>query len=261
MAGLLCDRPLATLSLEDLDLQTLVMLLHTKHSSTMIDLLGPRDPNRIFAELVALPLHDAWAPLAEFYTSVARFEDFMSHGQATAPQMLTDRWPLAFALMMGTGKVKSEYAVSSPIASEAFKFAQAEKNWGGRIKVKKPLRIRGFDPVLPSEHTLVLLREPNLGRLRYGMVTRDDAGRLEVHDPAAVARTAGDEEAAGRLGARLRALPAWRADKKAETKERNTTLLDTAAVETMYTASTELAARAEEIQDEIEEMRKGRERA
>ncbi|RWA06051.1 hypothetical protein EKO27_g9044 [Xylaria grammica] len=51
------------------------------------------------------------------------------------------------------------------------------------------------------------------------------------------------------------------ADKKAEMKERNTMLLDTAAVETMYTASTELAARAEEIQDEIEEMRKGRERA
>ncbi|RWA06176.1 hypothetical protein EKO27_g8929 [Xylaria grammica] len=160
------DRPLATLSLEDLDLRTLVMLLHTKHSSDVIDSFGPRDPNRIFAELVALPLHEAWAPLAEFYTSVARFEEFMSHGQATAPQMLTDRWPLAFALMMGTGNGKSEYAVSSPIASEAFKFAQAEKNWGGRIKVNKPLRIRGFDPVLPGEHTLVLLREPNLGRLR-----------------------------------------------------------------------------------------------
>ncbi|KAI1158873.1 hypothetical protein F5B18DRAFT_63094 [Nemania serpens] len=110
---------------------------------------------------------------------------------------------------------------------------------------------------------MVFLPESKLERLRYGMVMRDDAGRLEVHEPAAVARAMDDEEAARMWEHRIEARQAWRAGEGTETTEttettkktkktkRSAILIDTAAVETMWAASTELATRKEENEERI----------
>ncbi|KAK0704461.1 hypothetical protein B0H67DRAFT_648896 [Lasiosphaeris hirsuta] len=56
------------------------------------------------------------------------------------------------------------------------------------------LRIRGPDAILHGEYTAVFLQEPDLYRLRYGLVTRDAQGRLEVWDAAGMADAAGDAD-------------------------------------------------------------------
>ena len=66
------------------------------------------DHNSNFAELVALPHCDAWSPLTEFYTSLARIEKFMADGRIVRGGycVVMDRWPLIFPLMMATGNAK-----------------------------------------------------------------------------------------------------------------------------------------------------------
>ncbi|KAI0443031.1 hypothetical protein F4803DRAFT_517156 [Xylaria telfairii] len=252
-AGALCNRPLATLSLEDLDLQTLAVLLHP---SSYKDVYSSKDPNRIFAKLVALPYHDAWGSLDEFYKSMARIEKFMSNEYIlTSPGVVIDRWPLVFPLMTATGNVESRYALSSPLPPEAFGPAATDRNFFGSDKL---LRIQAPDPSLPGEYTLVFLREPNLGRLRYGLVTRDDAGQLEVHDPAAVACAVNDEEAVTAWECGIGALTTWKSGEKAEIKDRNTMLLDTAAGETMWAASAALATQEDEINKKIYKLKRAR---
>ena len=107
---------------------------------------------------------------------------------------------------------------------------------------KNPMKIHGPDPIVHGEHMLVLLREPDLGRLRVGLVTRDAAGRLEVHDPAAAAHTVGDEEAAEAWMGGVGKLPAWTSegDKKNQRYCRDTMLLSVAAVQTMWNAAAKL---------------------
>ncbi len=117
----------------------------------------------------------------------------------------------------------------------------------GDKEYTKPLRMRGPEPIVHGEHTMVLLREPDLGRLRYGLVTRDAEGQIEVDDPATVADYAKEAWEAG-----LGALPAWTA--KAERTDRNRLLLDPGVVETMWAAAAELATRHQkEEQEEKEE--------
>ncbi len=122
----------------------------------------------------------------------------------------------------------------------------------GRGQFMKPLRIRGPEAVVQGEYTMVFLREPDLGRLRYGLVTRNTAGQLEVHDPAMAARASGDTEAAQAWEAGIGALPPWTPG-KAERTDRNTLLLDSAAVETMWAAAAELAARRQKEEQDKEE--------
>lgn len=97
--------PLGTLSLEDFDTETLAMMLHPMRYRMAY---SRNDYNCIFTELVTFPHHDAWTPLAELYTSLASIEKFMSHKSIVekANDLITDRWPLIFPLMMATGNIE-----------------------------------------------------------------------------------------------------------------------------------------------------------
>ncbi|EPS37709.1 hypothetical protein H072_8544 [Dactylellina haptotyla CBS 200.50] len=212
--------PLGALSLEDFDTERLALNLHPDYH---FKAYARTDHNRVFAELVAFPHYDAWTPLAEIYTSLARIEKFMSHKSIVDKMqgLLLDRWPLIFPLMMAMGDAKSEWAVTSPFPAEPFHLAM----WEAR-SYRKLSRIRGPDPIMHSEHTLVLLREPDLGRLR--------------------------ERGIG-------ALPLWK-DKKEEQErnrryQRNTMLLDTTAVDTMWAAAAVLASNEKEIAQKINNLK------
>ncbi|KAI1749879.1 hypothetical protein F4782DRAFT_511210 [Xylaria castorea] len=91
------------LSLEDLDAETLATMLHPRRYR---EVYSNKDCNCKFAELVALPHHDTWGPLAEFYTSLARIEKFMSHSSIINNEGLSHRWPWVFPLMMATGNAE-----------------------------------------------------------------------------------------------------------------------------------------------------------
>ncbi|KAK2594392.1 hypothetical protein QQS21_007898 [Conoideocrella luteorostrata] len=240
-----------TLSLEDLDVKRLARMLHPWNHPIGSPI---RSPNTIFAELVALPQNDTWRPLVEFYTSLARIEKFMANKDIIqrGHDVIFDRWPLAFPLMMTMGHAASEYVVSSPLPARAFELVMWDTQ--GPKMSSKPLRTRGPEPVLHGEHTLMFLREPDLGRLRYGLVTRDASGKLDVLEPAAAARAVGDEEAARAWEQGVGALPAWTWAAEEERPQRfcrDTMLLDATAVETMLAASVELAAHKDEIWDEL----------
>ncbi|KAI0865183.1 hypothetical protein F4860DRAFT_462591 [Xylaria cubensis] len=94
--------PEGRLSLEELDVDTLAVLLHPRCKHYIYSY---EDKNKAFAQLVALPCHDAWVPLAELYTSIARFEKFMSDKSLIdrGYENIQGRWPLAFPLMMAMG--------------------------------------------------------------------------------------------------------------------------------------------------------------
>lgn len=161
------------------------------------------------------------------------------------------------------------YVVSSPFPAEAFDLATQDVD-----SFKFPLRTRGFDPIVHGEYTAVFLREPDLGRLRYGLVTRDAQGQLEVWDPADVADAADDVAARLAWSDGIGALPQWvdetreedravkltrKEKKKAQEEGRSSkcqygTLLDVAAVEMMMAAAAELSSRKEEIGGKIIKM-------
>ncbi|KAJ9137725.1 hypothetical protein NKR23_g8964 [Pleurostoma richardsiae] len=257
--------PNGKLSLEILDVDTLAMLLHPDFHRRVFKY---DESNTIWARHIALPHHDAWAPLAEVYTSVARIEEFMSCNDiADSTCTLTDRWPLVIPLMMATGnkKKKSEYRVSSAFPAEAFSLATREMQ-GGCILEWNSLPARGSYPIVHGEHTLVLLREPDHGRLRYGLVTRDREGRLEVLDPAAAATAADDAEAAQAWKVGVGALPTWTNEeelKEGEDKEkaaeqyrsrRDIMLLDPTAVEKIWAATTRLSAHKDAIWKKIRKL-------
>ncbi|KAK0716017.1 hypothetical protein B0H67DRAFT_554426 [Lasiosphaeris hirsuta] len=191
-----------TLSLEKLSVESLAFFMHPWHLK-----LSEREVcNSSFAELASLPLHDTWIPLAEFYTSLARIEKYMATDDIIerGHMVLRNRWPLVIPLLMATGSAESMYTVSSPFPAQAFEEATSEMN-----SFNLPLRTRRPDPILYGEYTAVFLREPDLGRLRYGMVTRNAKGQLEVYDPADVADAVDD--AAAQLAWRhgIGALPLW----------------------------------------------------
>ncbi|OQV09673.1 hypothetical protein CLAIMM_13767 [Cladophialophora immunda] len=203
--------PAGKLSVEAVDLDTLAVMLHPCCYSTISGIHYYDDENRAHAQLVALPYHDAaWGSLAEFYTSIARFERFMSdrsfidHGY----DGISERWTLAFALLMATGSEQSKNIVTGPLPPEAFSLATWELI-GGKITEMHSLPMRGPYPIVHGEHTLVFLREPDHGRLRVGMATLTEEGELIVLDPEAVALAAGDEKAARAWRRGVGALPRW----------------------------------------------------
>jgi hypothetical protein len=79
-------------------------------------LQSPGEKAHIFAETVAFPLHDLWAPRDEVYTSAARSEKSMT------TEMMIDRgngvlykcWPLRLSLLMATGSASDTRAIISP---------------------------------------------------------------------------------------------------------------------------------------------------
>lgn len=94
--------PPGTLSLEKLSVEALAFIMHPFYRRLR------QDANHIFAELVSLPLYDTWMPLAEFITSLTRFEKYMANDKLLDRQfdLITDRWPLALALLMATGNTE-----------------------------------------------------------------------------------------------------------------------------------------------------------
>ncbi|KAI0399008.1 hypothetical protein F4802DRAFT_591235, partial [Xylaria palmicola] len=248
--------PKGKLSLEILDLDTLAVLLHPDFRN-----LYEKAENTAFAQAVAFPCHDACVPLAEFYTSIARFEKFMSYKlfiDYGLHWVYAPRWPVAFSMLMATGNEQSEYLVSSAFPSEAFglptKFCH----------LSDIPATRGPYPIVHGEYTLIFLREPDHGRLRLGFVTRTSAGQLTVLDPAAAAKAAGDEKAARVWRRGIGALPPWtgeestgerrRGEKEAEGPDRyrrDTMLLDEAAVEKILAAAGQLSADRENIEKKI----------
>ncbi|KAI5867961.1 hypothetical protein GGS23DRAFT_601938 [Durotheca rogersii] len=197
-------------------------------------------------------------PLAEFYTSLTLIEKYMAndHIIKSGHEVVADRWPLACLLLMATGSAKSPYAVSSPFPAKAFDDATWEAS-GNTYKM--PLRTRGPDPILHSEYAAVFLREPDLCRLRYVLVTRDAQGQLAMCDPADIATAAGGPAARLAWGRGIGALPPWIDKVKKDERSsncRNIALLNAAAVETMLAAAAELSLRKEEINREIYKMRK-----
>lgn len=83
--------PEGKLSLDALELDTLAVLLHP---SCHRRIYGHDDQNKVHTQLVALPHHDAWVPLAEFYTSIIHFEKFMSNKQSIdrGYDLIQERW-------------------------------------------------------------------------------------------------------------------------------------------------------------------------
>ncbi len=118
------------------------------------------------------------------------------------------------------------------LSRRAFDLAWEESVGTGSYE--KRMRLQSFGAIVPGEFTLVFLHEPDLNVVHYGLVTSGPRGRLEVRDPAAAARQAGDEKAA----------QAWEqgfAAKEGARRTKQYMLLDAAAVEKMQAASMSLA--------------------
>ncbi|KAL2281238.1 hypothetical protein FJTKL_11683 [Diaporthe vaccinii] len=222
-----------SVSLEQLDVDKLAWIQHPCFRQTVKD-AGQKIP--IFGETVAFPLHDFWAPRHEVYTSVARFEEYMTSRRISRYEhgVLQDRWPLKLPLAMAAGHEDDEYAITSPFPAELFDLAWEETV--GNSSFDKQMRLHGFDAIVPGESTLVFLHEVDLGLVHYGLATRAPGGRLEVRDPAAAAREAGDEAAAR----------AWERGFAAKAT-RQYRLLDPAAVGKLQAASTRLAQKKNRI--------------
>ncbi|TGJ87560.1 hypothetical protein E0Z10_g1179 [Xylaria hypoxylon] len=194
-------------------------------------------------------------PLAELYNSLALIEEFMAQESIIqyGHRVVTDDWPLVFPLMMATGHAKYKYAVTSPFPAEAFAQTSLETN-GEDAEFEKPLRTRGPDAIVQGEYMAVFLREADLGRLRYGLVTRDAQGQLQVCDPADV----GDVAARLAWSRGIGGLPRW-TDENTNTKEElkysNIALLDAGAVEKMFAAANELASRKDKITRQLQAKR------
>ncbi|KAI1360040.1 hypothetical protein F5Y08DRAFT_318168 [Xylaria arbuscula] len=267
--------PEGKLSLEAIDLDTLAVLLHPRCHNWIYD---DEDKNKAHARLVALPHHDAWVSLAEFYTSIARFEMFMSNKQFIDEgyDILAERWTLAFSLLMALGSEQSENYVTAPFPPEAFSLATRE------LKGAWPsLPMRGPYPIVQGEYTLVFLREPDYGRLRLGLATRSPEGKLIVQDPETVAFTDGDEKAARAWRRGVGNLPPWadcideeeetpvvekekrRGKKKAQDPppyryRRDTAPLEVEALGKMLAAAAMLSADRKKIEKKILDMIKSR---
>ncbi|KAK5624350.1 hypothetical protein RRF57_000066 [Xylaria bambusicola] len=77
--GLLHDRPLTTVSLEEINSQKLTMLMRLIRQNDVMHHSHYKDRNFIFTEFVALLHHNGRLPLGQYYTSMKRNERFMSH--------------------------------------------------------------------------------------------------------------------------------------------------------------------------------------
>ncbi|KAI1425028.1 hypothetical protein F5Y12DRAFT_398905 [Xylaria sp. FL1777] len=214
--------PKGKLSLEVVDLDTLSVLLHPECHRTIGELYEYTDRNKAHAQLVALPYHDAaWGSLAEFYTAIARFETFMSNKEFInyGYDNMLQRWTVAFPLHMATGSEHSEYVVTAPLPPESFSLATREL-MGGKSSELNSLPMRGPYPIVHEEYTLVFLREPDHGRLRIGMATLTEEGKLIVLDPEDVALEASDEKAALAWRRGVGRLPRW-TDATEDEEEKN----------------------------------------
>ncbi|KAI0466868.1 hypothetical protein F4859DRAFT_286880 [Xylaria cf. heliscus] len=223
-----------SVSLAQLDTDKLAWILHPRFRSTVND-ASHEVP--IFGETVALPLDEVWAPRWEVYTSLVRFKEYMTSWLMSryGHDLLEERWPLKLALLLATGREYNENTITSPFPAKLFDLTWHESVGNGSLD--KRLRLHGFDAIVPGESTLVFLHEPDLGLVHYGLVTRAPGGQLEVRDPAAVAREAGDDPAARTWE---RAFPAAQA-------QISYRLLDAAAVEKLEAASTRLAQKKNRI--------------
>ncbi|KAI1737863.1 hypothetical protein F4680DRAFT_450537 [Xylaria scruposa] len=141
------------MSLAQLDADKLAWILHPEFHEC---LRGVKEKSHVFAETVAFPLHDVWAPRDEVYTSAARFERSMttewmvSHGH----YRIHDRWPLKLPIDMATGCQRD-------FPAELFALAWDETIGNGWLE--KRMRLHGFDAIVPGEFTLVFLHEADLG--------------------------------------------------------------------------------------------------
>jgi len=72
------------LGLERLDATTLAKMPHADYYESLAD----KASNRGFSRIIALPLHDVWAPLAEIHTSLRRIGQFMIEADSTANYIL-----------------------------------------------------------------------------------------------------------------------------------------------------------------------------
>ncbi|KAI0398709.1 hypothetical protein F4802DRAFT_170980 [Xylaria palmicola] len=220
-------------SLAQLDADKLAWILDPRFYDK---LEGMGEDSHIFAETVAFPLHDIWAPRDEVYTSAARFEKSMTTNLMldSGHNTLSNGWPLKLPLLMATGCKNDTRAITSPFPEI---LVPAWEESVGNESYEKPMRQRGFGAIVPSESTLVFLHEQDLGLVHYGLVTCMPDDELEVRDPAAAAREAGDENAA----------QAWEqgfpAEKEGEEPQKRYMLLDADAVKKMWAASTNLAKR------------------
>ncbi|KAK7739119.1 hypothetical protein SLS53_005755 [Cytospora paraplurivora] len=114
-----------------------------------------------------------------------------------------------------------------------------------------PLRYHRMDAIIHGEYTIMLLEELDHNRLRYGLVTRNAKGQLEVYNPAEVDNIAAQRAWQAGIGR----FPAWKDETQAvpetgrgqETSQRSTMLLGVDAVQTICAAVDELVVRAEEI--------------
>ncbi|KAH8742577.1 hypothetical protein F5883DRAFT_669107 [Diaporthe sp. PMI_573] len=146
--------------------------------------------------------------------------------------------PLKLPLLVATGCESGSRAITSPFP-EVFTPAWVETL--GNESYEKQMRQRGFDAIEPGEFTLVFLHEPDLKLVHYAIVTRRPDGQLDVRDPAAAAREAGDEKAAQ---AWERGFPA---QEEGEEPKKRYVVLEADAVEKMMAASTTLARRRNRI--------------
>ncbi|KAL2285933.1 hypothetical protein FJTKL_07425 [Diaporthe vaccinii] len=142
------------------------------------------------------------------------------------------------------GYERDIYVITSPFPAELFALAWEETVSNGSFK--KRMRLHGFDAIIAGEFTLVFLHQPDLDLVHYELVTRSANGQLEVRDPAAAARDAGDEKAAL---AWERGFPAEnRSEGQDEQAQKRYVLLGVAAVKKTHTASTTLARKRNRIE-------------
>ncbi|KAH8743528.1 hypothetical protein F5883DRAFT_592642 [Diaporthe sp. PMI_573] len=229
--------PPKRVSLAQLDADRLSWILHPRFHQ---ELERVKEEVHVFAETVAFPLHDVWAPLDEVYTSAARFEKTMTTSDMInrGRDIIDDRWPLKLPLLMATGCESDSRAITSPFP-ETFTPAWVETL--GDEWFQKRMRQCGFDAIEPGEFTLMFLHEPDFGLVHYAIVTRRPDGQLDVRDPGAAAREAGDEKAAQ---AWERGFPE---QEEGEEPKKRYAVLDADAVEKMLAASTTLATRRNRI--------------
>ncbi|KAL2277539.1 hypothetical protein FJTKL_15372 [Diaporthe vaccinii] len=234
---------LGRVSLAQFDSDKLAWIIHPQFHSRLKD---AGEKAHVFAETVVFPLYNVWALRREVYTSAARFEKSMTTKEmvCSGHRTLGDRWPLKLPLDIAMGYERDKYVITLPFPAELFALAWEETV--GNSSFEKRMRLYGFDAIVAGEFTLVFLHELDLNLVHYGLVTRGADGQLEVRDPAAAAREAGDEEAAL---AWERGFPAVnRSEGQDERAQKRYVLLDVAAVEKIHAASTTVARKRNRIE-------------
>ncbi|KAH8742397.1 hypothetical protein F5883DRAFT_530796 [Diaporthe sp. PMI_573] len=131
--------------------------------------------------------------LAEFYTSIARFETFMSN-----EDFIDDGYDCR------TLRVHRDGALPARVLPPHHAGADGRQVLGIEL-----LPMRGPYPIVHGEYTLVFLREPDHGRLRIGMATLPRRGSSSCWIPRPSPSRPGDEKAALAWRRGVGRLPRW----------------------------------------------------